>query len=42
MGSKKQWAIFLVATVLTVCLLAVTVLVGLRRAGREGHAAAFL
>lgn len=34
MGSKKQWAIFLTATVLTVCLLAVTVLVCAGRAGK--------
>lgn len=34
MGSKKQWAIFLVATVLTVCLLAVTVLVCAGQAGK--------
>ena len=34
MGSKKQWAIFLTATVLTVCLLAVTVLVCAGQAGK--------
>ena len=34
MRSKKQWAIFLTATVLTVCLLAVTVLVCAGQAGK--------